>query len=288
MNRKIPLRQLAEEISKETGVTVEQANSFIKTTFEIIGDRLLEGVVVNIPGLGRFLPMQNPENPVVFDPDVKLAEELNAPFSMFEPVEVKANISASQLKEIDEEFIEQSSAPGIPDAPDEESPAEVSPIEIQATGQDDISSQDNNSHSEPSIAPQENEPAEQPTSTETKAEDEKPEPESNTEPEECGEEKEEDEEETVKVEEEVEEPAPINELVEVQQLTEPEPAAEPEYEETEPTCIPEDEEEFVEYHKPRSRFGIGFLVGLITGLLIGTIALAAYAVYFSGSNFTLF
>lgn len=270
MNDKIPLRQLAEEISSETGVSVDRANAFIKATFEIIGNRLLDGEAVSLPGIGRFLPMQDPENPVVFDPDVKFAEELNAPFSMFEPAEVDSAISAAQLKEIDEEFIEKT-APvvteeaAVPDEPPAAEKENAQPAEdTAATDGDDekvscvavespdtaVSAGECHTATREIPARQEAQPepeTEKATETETAAE-----PEADAEPE-----------------------------TEVE--TEAEPAAA-----IAPTCIPEDEEEFVEYHRPRSRFGIGFLVGLLTGLLIGAIALAAYAVYFSGSATPLF
>ena len=56
------------------------------------------------------------------------------------------------------------------------------------------------------------------------------------------------------------------------------------------TYLPEVEEEYVDYHyqNKKSRFGLGFFLGLVTGLIIGALALVGYAVYFVKNGATLF
>ena len=53
--------------------------------------------------------------------------------------------------------------------------------------------------------------------------------------------------------------------------------------------IPEDEEEFVTYHnRPKSRMGLGFVLGLITGLVVAALALAGYVLFIADGTSKLF
>ena len=75
----------------------------------------------------------------------------------------------------------------------------------------------------------------------------------------------------------------------VSQVSEPIPEATTTIDYTEPTVIPESEEQRTDYYVQRSsRFGLGFVLGLIVGLLIGAIALACYAIYFVNTGLSLF
>ena len=66
MNEKIPLRALAEEISRRSGCDIDVAQSYIKALFAIVADRLLNGETVTINGLGTFAPIPNPDEPLRF------------------------------------------------------------------------------------------------------------------------------------------------------------------------------------------------------------------------------
>lgn len=233
MNSKIPVKQFAEKIAAESGVSQEVAQQFVKLYFDEVVARLKVGETIDIPGLGKFNLTHNMQEPVVFTPDADAAAVVNAPFEMFEPTELPSGVSEQDLAE---EPVE--AEPAITDAPNE--------------------SNEPNELPEPDEEPEHKHEPEPEVEQEIVAE---PEP---------------------KIEQEI--------VTEPEPETEPEPVAEPEPEPEaaaeEDEYIPEDEEEYVQI-VPRNKslsFGMGFLVGLLSGLIIGAVALFVYAMYYVNTS----
>ncbi len=100
MNEKIPIKQLSLKVAANTGCTDAYAEDFIKKFFSLISDKLTSGESVSIDGLGTFTTGHSGDYPVNFIPDSKLANAVNAPFSMFEPEIINNNISEEMLDSI--------------------------------------------------------------------------------------------------------------------------------------------------------------------------------------------
>lgn len=114
MNSKIPVKQFAEKIAAESGVSQEVAQQFVKLYFDEVVARLKMGETIDIPGLGKFNLTHNMQEPVVFTPDADAAAVVNAPFEMFEPTELPSGVSEQDLAE---EPVE--AEPTITDTPNE-------------------------------------------------------------------------------------------------------------------------------------------------------------------------
>ena len=100
MNEKIPIKVLSEQVASRVNIESSDAQDAIKSIFALIADVLKEGKSVTINGLGTFSPDVNPLEPVAFMPDPELADELNAPFSMFEPERLSDSVSEADLNNI--------------------------------------------------------------------------------------------------------------------------------------------------------------------------------------------
>lgn len=259
MNSKIPVKQFAEKIAAESGVSQDVAQQFVKLYFDEVVARLKVGEIIDISGLGKFSLTHNMQEPVVFTPDADAAAVVNAPFEMFEPTELPAGVSEQDLAaepvEAETELLAEAE-PNITDTtnwtnesnelpePDEE-PEHEPEVEVV---QEIVAEPE----TEPELKVEQDIVAEPETEPELE-----PEPEPETEP------------------ELVPEPEP-----ETEPVPEPEAAAE------EDEYIPEDEEEYVQI-VPRNKglsFGMGFLVGLLSGLIIGAVALFVYAMYYVNTS----
>lgn len=97
MNSKIPVKQFAEKIAAESGVSQEVAQQFVKLYFDEVVARLKVGETIDITGLGKFSLTHNMQEPVVFTPDADAAAVVNAPFEMFEPTELPSGVSEQDL-----------------------------------------------------------------------------------------------------------------------------------------------------------------------------------------------
>lgn len=244
MNSKIPVKQFAEKIAAESGVSQEVAQQFVKLYFDEVVARLKVGETIDISGLGKFSLTHNMQEPVVFTPDADAAAVVNAPFEMFEPTELPSGVSEQDLAA---EPVE--AEPGLL--------AEAEPNIADTTNWTNESNE-SNELPEPDEEPEhEHEPVpvpevevEQGIVAEPETEPELvPEPESETEP----------------------------ELV-----PEPEPEATAEEDEYIPEDE-EEYVQIVPQNKGLS-FGMGFLVGLLSGLIIGAVALFVYAMYYVNTS----
>lgn len=114
MNAKISLPDLASTMSEDTGYDYETCEKFLKGLFATVADALIAGENVKIKGLGTFKSTEVDQRKSVnvntgeemlipghrkvsFTPDKSMAEAVNAPFSMFEPVELADDVSEEML-----------------------------------------------------------------------------------------------------------------------------------------------------------------------------------------------
>jgi bacterial DNA-binding protein len=240
MNQKIPIRIFADKLSAETGISVEDAQKFIKTYFDEVAYNLHGGEPVKIQGLGSFFLTQSSADPIEFTPAQELAAEINAPFDMFEPIELPSDFDENNFAETtvaDNEPID--TGDNKVDEVQSETEA-LHNIEVDELHAEDLSiSNDNIDNAvKPAIEPEQNlEPQSIDDSVDAVVSEGKP-----------------DEHKVYKSESE-----------------------------SESLDIPEDEEEFVSapvIEKSSSSFGLGFVVGLLLGLVLGAAALFFYAMYY--------
>ena len=88
MNDTITLPRLAEIVAAHASCQHGEAEKFIKSFFGHLEDALAVTEEVTIDGLGTFSRTSDPDNPISFRPAKSIAQELNQPFEMFEPIAV--------------------------------------------------------------------------------------------------------------------------------------------------------------------------------------------------------
>ncbi len=108
MNEKITLPTLVSLLADKTGKQKKQCEDFLREFFNTLVDAMEAGENVRIKSLGTFKvvaveprksvnvntgeQMEIPgHNKIVFVPAKELAEEVNAPFAMFESIEIPDN-----------------------------------------------------------------------------------------------------------------------------------------------------------------------------------------------------
>lgn len=98
MNVTIALPALVAELAKTNNCPDETASEFLHALARVVSKGLAEDGTVTIKGIGIFKIIDKPGGAEVdFLPDEELAAEVNAPFSLFEPVELAAGVSAADL-----------------------------------------------------------------------------------------------------------------------------------------------------------------------------------------------
>lgn len=266
MKENINIRRLADVIAAKASadgrtVTPEEVAEFLKVLFDTVGDTLLRGDSVEVDGLGAFIVDYSSQYGIELLVDRGFAQTVNEPFDSFEATELDDEITNDLLDTCNDrpkpEPVADPVESIVEDAPvayveEPESPeAEVELLEsvaIEEMAPASILDENEELASEPMEAPA---PAEEPEPG--------PEPQPQPEP------------------ESIEEPAPVEE---------PEPQPEPESN-PEPELKPEPESEpepqLVPYHEPskpeESKFGNGFILGLLTGLAIGAVGLLIYILF---------
>ena len=114
MNRTIALPALVAELARTNNCADETASEFLHALARVVSKGLAEDGAVTVSGIGIFKIIDKPSGPEVeFLPDAELAVEVNAPFSLFEPVELAAGVSAADL---DMETATATEVPEVPDA----------------------------------------------------------------------------------------------------------------------------------------------------------------------------
>lgn len=293
MNEKKPLRALAEEISRRSGCNIDVAQSYIKTLFAIVADRLLNGETVTINGLGTFTPIPNPDEPLRFAVDNDLACELNAPFAMFKAVDFSGEIDIDQLDGITSSTVDEAEMYIEPEA-DQPQADESENTSNQNEATDSGYEESEVTHEEAATTAREDNisskikgyvehhgfQTDKPTDIVDKDIDSADIP---TEIDVA--------EEAMSAQMQVENAA--GDDLDVSDDAKSADTIE-QYEDNdayivESSEIPEEDEEYVEYHYPtKSRFGIGFLLGLITGLVVGALCFVGYVLYFVETGTKLF
>lgn len=102
-NQIIPLNRLAEILAEKVGISVADAQKFIRQYFETISYGLGSGSDVAIKGLGSFSRTEDRENPLQFTPDDSLSQILNAPFEAFVPIPIQGDVDMSETNVSDDE-----------------------------------------------------------------------------------------------------------------------------------------------------------------------------------------
>lgn len=252
-NSKIPLRIFAEVVSQKIQLPVDECQSLIKSLFEIINENLLAGEKVVVEKLGEFEVRNFPQNPILFTPSPSLAAELNAPFNMFEAITLPDNFNEEEINEINNDVLVESEDVDRDGESKDVDAIEQSEEIIEESGElsEEVTG-DTETVADEIVSEQlnvtVNEAEDLSTSDEVESAD-------------C---------EDYDVQEVISTEIPVEDIEEilppelpVQQIPE--------------TIIPQDEEEFVEYHYTKvTKFWPGFTVGFISGIVLSLVGYAAY------------
>ncbi len=112
------LQALAAEIAEKTGTKRQAADSFLRALIAAVTDTLAAGGVAKIKGLGAF--SATADGDIVFQPDAMLADEVNAPFAFFEPVEIADGVVLEDEPAPEEQTEEPTEEPAKEDSHEEE------------------------------------------------------------------------------------------------------------------------------------------------------------------------
>lgn len=101
MNNTVTLSQLITRLAKVADTDTNTARRFLRSFFMSLEDSLAAGEEVTIKGIGTFRRSTDTtfgaSSGVAFIPDRELANEINAPFEMFEPVELADGADFSEV-----------------------------------------------------------------------------------------------------------------------------------------------------------------------------------------------
>ena len=188
MNNTITLSQLITRLAKVADTDIGTARRFLRSFFAAVEEELVNGETVSIKGIGTFRRNTdesfNQNGPVVFIPDTAFADEINAPFAMFEPVELAEDVDFSEVTEEKEPEPLTGPEPEAPQEPVSE-PVEMQPEQSEPQPAKDVAEiqeetvEEEVSDEEPSAEPEtetiELGPAEEDEEPEITQEDEEPE-----------------------------------------------------------------------------------------------------------------
>lgn len=284
MNEKIPVNRLAQEIAAAVGSSPSEVQQFIKDLFAYVEAEVSAGNDVSVPGLGRFSKSAVNGEPIAYEPDAEYAATLNADFEMFSPVELNDGVTEEAMEmAVTEEAVKEAEPDTElhrqPVAENEPEPEPETETELQHnTGQETIftapaATSEDDAEVEPDAEDCEdivNEPED--TDDSEESEDEANHVAATDKSEKVSDVKDELAVDIV-TDAHVETIAEEEEVITEQPET---PAAEPLM-----AAIPEQEEEYVIVHGRKSRFWVGFIIGLVLGFAIGVIAFVAYLVNIS-------
>lgn len=114
MNNKITISKLAQAVSEKSAFPDKECEDLLRGFFRIIGQTLREGESVKVKGFGTFKLSKvearksvdvttggemviPPHRKIVFVPAKEMAAKVNAPFEMFETVELSDGVSDEEL-----------------------------------------------------------------------------------------------------------------------------------------------------------------------------------------------
>jgi nucleoid-associated protein YgaU len=137
----ISLRALAGLLAEHVGCGDEAASAFLREFMTVVAQGLKADGYVKIAGLGMFKVNTDVEgkHTVEFAPEAALADKINKPFTIFEPVEVAESLSDEDLKA---DVLLLNSEPTVNTEPQPEDPAESKPQEPSQDQQDPQESQE--------------------------------------------------------------------------------------------------------------------------------------------------
>lgn len=126
MNNTIALSQLIVRLGKTADTDSATARRFLRAFFGTIEEALAAGEPITIPGIGTFrhsTAIGAEPGKVIFVPDSELAKAINAPFEIFEPVELAGGVDFSNEPEPEPEPAPEASPEPEPQPEPESAPA---------------------------------------------------------------------------------------------------------------------------------------------------------------------
>ena len=119
MKQKLLLSDFAQWLSEKEGITKKEAQTFLRTLFQIVEQGLTDDQFVKIKGLGTFKLVTLNEresvnintgerfqigehNKIAFIPDASMKEIINRPFAHFESVDLSDETDTAELDAVDE------------------------------------------------------------------------------------------------------------------------------------------------------------------------------------------
>lgn len=100
MNSTLPLPDIARLLELQGGIDYDVALKLVRDFFEVIAEGLASGEVVKVRGLGVFKASADPDKVVDFLPAEELNAAINAPFEAFTPIELPADLTASEVEKL--------------------------------------------------------------------------------------------------------------------------------------------------------------------------------------------
>lgn len=133
MNDVITLSQLITRLARVTDTDTNTARRFVRSLFAAVEEQLMAGESVTVKGIGTFRPNGDAlaGDSVLFIPDEELAAAVNAPFAMFEPVEVADGVVFDEPAAPEAEDVAEAPAEAVVAEAPAELPSEV-PAEVPA------------------------------------------------------------------------------------------------------------------------------------------------------------
>ena len=147
MSTILALPGIVEYFVATTGCTADEARYYLAEFSDIIGDSMHKGESVEIAGIGTFKRIGACEGAeVAFEPSETLTEAVNAPFAMFDPVELDDEVTEEML----DTAIDESDfyTPEEDSAEDESSEAEETPAP-ESESEDEPESEEASEEEEP-------------------------------------------------------------------------------------------------------------------------------------------
>lgn len=173
MGNKVTISILSQILSERTGKSRKECEDTLRSFFHTISNAISAGETVKVKGFGTFKISQvdarmsvdissgqdfeiPAHNKIVFLPSRELANAVNAPFEMFETIELAENITEIELQDTEREepSDEIESAPSESDAENNEI-NEIEEMEVSSVPQDSFDNRELECHSE-TIAREEN------------------------------------------------------------------------------------------------------------------------------------
>lgn len=133
MNDVITLSQLITRLARVTDTDTNTARRFVRSLFAAVEEQLMAGESVTVKGIGTFRPNGDAlaGDSVLFIPDEELAAAVNAPFAMFEPVEVADGVNFDEPAAPEADDVAEAPAEAVVAEAPAELPSEV-PAEVPA------------------------------------------------------------------------------------------------------------------------------------------------------------